>query len=178
MTPKKPDSQGDQVYLQGFQQIFKHLSEIRIPEQINPQIWENVETFKRMEQFIENKPSSTNFRYMGVCIGIGLSEFLKQVSEALENYPWQFEQVLILFILLLQYAIDENNTTTIIEEAPLEELIEMMNPFINAHIPDYAEYLGIDNLWIMKEINMTKIFLCFYNWLKWKNYTQYCITLI
>ena len=53
-----------------------------------------------------------------------------------------------------------------------------MNPFIRDHIGDYAEYLEIDNLWILKEINMTKIFICFYNWLKWKNYTQYCITLI
>lgn len=111
-------------------------------------------------------------------MGIGLSEFLKEVSELLENSPWQFEQVLILFILLLQYAIDENNSATIIEEAPIEEMISLMNPFITDHIADYAEYLEIDNLWIMKEINMTKVFVCFYNWLKWKNYTQYCITLI
>lgn len=30
----------------------------------------------------------------------------------------------------------------------------------------------------MNEDNMKKVFLYFYNWLKWKNYTQYCITLI
>lgn len=53
-----------------------------------------------------------------------------------------------------------------------------MNPFIREHIQDYAEYLGIEDLWIMNEANMTRIFVCFYNWLKWKNYTQYCITLI
>ena len=53
-----------------------------------------------------------------------------------------------------------------------------MNPFIKDHIQDYAEYLAIDNLWIINEDNMKKIFLCFYNWLKWKDYTQYVITLL
>lgn len=81
-------------------------------------------------------------------------------------------------ILLLQYAIDENNRPSIIEEAPVELLIDYMNPFIKDHIQDYSEYLGIDNLWIMNEENMKKIFLCFYNWLKWKDYTQYVITLL
>ncbi len=64
------------------------------------------------------------------------------------------------------------------EEAPVEILVDYINPFIREHIQDYAEYLGISQLWIVKEENMNKVFLCFYNWLKWKNYTQYCITLI
>lgn len=51
---------------------------------------------------------------MGVCIGIGISEFLKEMSQALEKHPWRFEQVLILFILLLQYVIDEINRPSII----------------------------------------------------------------
>ena len=78
-----------------------------------------MDTFKRMEDFISRKPNIENFKYTGVCMGIGLSEFLKEVSELLEQSPWQFEEVLILFILLLQYAIDENNSTAIIEEAPV-----------------------------------------------------------
>lgn len=31
-----------------------------------------------------------NFRYMGVCIGVGISEFLKEMSQALEKHPWRF----------------------------------------------------------------------------------------
>ncbi len=53
-----------------------------------------------------------DFKYLGVSIGIGLSEFLKSVT--VETEPWRFEQVLILFMLLLQYTIDENNDTNII----------------------------------------------------------------
>lgn len=100
------------------------------------------------------------------------------MSKGLERAPWRFEQILILFILLIQYAIDENNKESLIEEAPVELLVDYMNPFIREHIQDYAEYLHIEKLWIMAEQNMTRVFLCFYNWLKWKDYTQYCITLI
>ena len=81
-------------------------------------------------------------------------------------------------MLLLQYIIDENNDISVISEAPIEFLIEYMNPFINEYIQDETERLEIDELWIMEKENMTKIFLTFYNWLKWKNYTQFCITLI
>lgn len=78
-----------------------------------------MDTFKNLENFIELKQWPVNFRYMGVCIGIGISEFLKEMSQALEKHPWRFEQVLILFILLLQYVIDEINRPSIIEEAPV-----------------------------------------------------------
>ena len=30
----------------------------------------------------------------------------------------------------------------------------------------------------MKKQNMHNLFMCFYNWLKWKEYTAFCITLI
>ena len=62
--------------------------------------------------------------------------------------------------------------------APIEFLIEFMNPFINYFIEDEAERLSLNFLWIMNKENVTKVFLSFYNWLKWKNYTGFCITLI
>jgi hypothetical protein len=103
-----------------------------------------------MEEFISSKKRPVNFKYMGTCIGIGISEFLKEMSQGLKHYSWRFEQLFILFILLLQYVIDENNRPGIIEEAPVELLIDYMNPFIREHIQDYAVYLSIEHLWIMK----------------------------
>jgi hypothetical protein len=53
-----------------------------------------------------------------------------------------------------------------------------MNPFLTYHIQDFSEYLGISGLWVMNKNNIRNIFMCFYNWLKWKDYTNFCITLI
>lgn len=53
-----------------------------------------------------------------------------------------------------------------------------MNPFLNHHVDDYGEYLGIQHLWVLHKTNMHQIFNCFYYWLKWKEYTTFCITLI
>lgn len=74
---------------------------------------------------------------------MGVSEFLKEMSQGLDKFPYRFEQVLILIILLLQYVIDENNRPSIVQEAPVELLIDYMNPFIKDHIQDYAEHIGV-----------------------------------
>lgn len=60
----------------------------------------------------------------------------------------------------------------------MEVLVEYMNPFLDGHVRDFAEYLGIEHLWVLQRTSMHQIFLCFYHWLKWKNYTGFCITLI
>lgn len=36
-----------------------------------------------MEDFIECKQRPMSFRYKGVCIGVGISEFLKEMSKGL-----------------------------------------------------------------------------------------------
>ena len=109
-------------------------------------------------------------------MGVGLTEFLKDISLRCVN--WRFEQIFILFMLLLQYTIDEQNQPGLIFTEPAEMLIEYMNPFMSDHIEDYSEYLQIDNLWALQRGNTKKIFLCFYNWLKLKGYTSFCITLL
>ena len=57
-------------------------------------------------------------------------------------------------------------------------LIEHMNPFIEYFIEDYADYLEADTLWVMNKNNIRNIFKCFCDWLKWKDYTDYCINVI
>ena len=60
----------------------------------------------------------------------------------------------------------------------MDILIEYMNPFIQDHIEDYGEYLGLSNLWVLQKINMHNVFMEFYQWLKIKGYTNFCIVLI
>lgn len=81
-------------------------------------------------------------------------------------------------MFFLQYVIDECHNNTIIYTEPVEELISYIHPFTNYWIEDYADYKKVSDLWIMKKENMNRIFECFYNWLKIKQYTSYCITLI
>lgn len=71
-----------------------------------------------MEDFIDSKHSPEPHNE-SICLGMGLSEFLKDVSASLTGKTWQFEQVLVLFVLLLQYLIDENNKSSIITDVPL-----------------------------------------------------------
>ena len=132
--------QKNQVYWGLYTQIFTHLKQIYCPEEIALKIWDQVNSFKTFEEFIDiNQQKKTEFK--GVNIGYGLSEFLKSVS--LQTEPWRFEQVLILFMLLLQYVMDQSNNPQVITQAPVQILIEYMNPFLNYHIEDFAEHLNI-----------------------------------
>ena len=73
---------------------------------------------------------------------------------------------------------DEQNDKTILQKAPIEEIVGFINPFIEEWIVEFAKWKGVDMLWSMQRWNMIKVFNCFYNWLKLKGYTHYCITLI
>ena len=57
-------------------------------------------------------------------------------------------------------------------------LLEYLNPFICEFIGDEGERLGLQELWIMKRANIEKIMVCFYNWLRWKEYTDCELTFV
>ena len=104
----------------------------------------------------------------GVCVGTGLSEFLNAVST--EAKPHHFSEILMLFSLLLQFCLDETNDPDFIKNSSTEEMVFHMNDFIVLHIGDYAELLRLHERWALRVENITKIFNCFIEWLKWKTY--------
>lgn len=97
------ENEKNQIYYSGYAQIFAYLKQIHYPEEISLKIMEQVQSFKIFQQFIDNNQDKKP-DLKGVSVGYGLSEFLKGVS--LQTEPWRFEQVLILFMLLLQYVMD------------------------------------------------------------------------
>ena len=80
-------------------------------------------------------------------------------------------------MLLLQYVFDENNKKEIIHEAPVEFLIEYINPFIQNQLQNAVSDFRIGHLWIMKRENTIKVLFCFYHWLVMKKYTEFRLSL-
>ena len=64
-------------------------------------------------------------------------------------------------MFLLQYAMDVENNKTIIERAPIEAIVEYINPFVEEWIADFAKWKDIDTLWSMQRANMIRVFNCF-----------------
>ena len=56
---------------------------------------------------------------------------------------------------------DVENNKTIIERAPIEAIVEYINPFVEEWIADFAKWKDIDTLWSMQRANMIRVFNCF-----------------
>lgn len=63
---------------------------------------------------------------------------------------WCFEQVLILFMSLLQYVMGENPCRDIIRDSPIDILIEYINPFISYYLGDFVHSNSLNHLWVMR----------------------------
>ena len=80
-TVKGPgEKDQNKVYYDSYIQIFSYLKHILGPEEIDLKIWEQVDSFKKIEDFIDGGSENKSFNFEGVTLGHGLSEFLKGVS--------------------------------------------------------------------------------------------------
>ena len=68
----------------------------------------------------------------------GIIEFLRLVSE---KTTWaKFQQLFVLFMIFLQFIIDEENNKNILKTASMDILVENINQFYQNHLYPLAEY--------------------------------------
>lgn len=68
-------------YQEEYEKLFNHMKEIIFPQPIREEIWEQVDSFKEYEKFIDKtKEKKIGGEDGSISVGMGLTEFLKEVS--------------------------------------------------------------------------------------------------
>jgi hypothetical protein len=108
-------------------------------------------------------------------VGWVLSEFLHELSKGV---GWgKFQQLLTLFMLLVQFTIDSLSNPRLVAEGQVDLLCDHINSFVQEGLGNMARRYEISHLAIFEEEVVLQLFSAFFQWLIARKYTNYRITL-
>jgi len=91
-----------------------------------------------MNVYLNTRMGSCSLAKGNICIADGFIEFAQTVCERI--FWRSFEPFYLLFMLFIQYIIDEENTKKVLTESNMDLLCEYVNEFIEEHAREMAEY--------------------------------------
>mgnify|MGYP000483528670 CR=1 FL=1 len=91
-----------------------------------------------MSVYLNTKAGPAVSAHGNICIADGFIEFAQSVCSKI---TWaKFEPFYLLFMLFLQYIIDEENSKKILSESNMDLFCEYINEFVEEHLKEMAEY--------------------------------------